>query len=716
MNAYGGSAQRSMAPSLVGDDTPQRVGRFDLVTRLGAGGMANVFLARHQGAAGFERLAAIKLLHRHLSSDEQFVQMFFDEARVAARIHHPNVVPILEIGTEHDQMYMVMDYVEGDTLAAVQRAAINVRRAIPAGIVLRIILDALSGLDNAHDLRGPDGAPLNVVHRDISPQNILVGLDGVARVVDFGIARAERRLALTSVGTLKGKAPFMAPEQLEGRAVDRRADVFSMAVTMWESFALRRLYPQRNDVETVSRANRVAYRPLRAMLSQLPVEVDAIIERALAFDAEDRYASAAEFAEAIEDQLRGVIATHRQVATFMQAVASEKVAAEREAVRARASTPTVHTALKHRYDSGVHQSGRGRPPAGMDVPPPPAMPDLTGLPELPPVPRGGVLPDLPDLDVATSVSHLTDSIAPRMNKSPVQAVKNGGARRPAPVTRDALVEPEPLSVRPTGGGVAVVKSRAVGQGTPQARPSAATRVTAPMGLQVEAAAANRMAAAVEAAPRRRVPPPPPKPAGVEHDIADAMRSLDPDEVNPLEDQLETISSVRRTPGPTRQGTPAWGSGPPSTRAPASDAFTRDRTPRGSATSAPTPAMGSILPPGGVTRVGGQPGGAGSTGRHVAQSEQTGRLQPQRPQAPTPSPRPPSDADATNRLEALRPVALDLDGPEPAVQGPSPDGPPEKRLPSTFMAPPESSHASALTNAAALASVLTVAGILWLVLR
>ena len=117
MNANGGSAQRSIAPSLVGEDAPRRVGRFDLVTRLGAGGMANVFLARHQGAAGFERLAATYLLHRHLSSDEQFVQMFFDEARVAARIHHPNVVPILEIGSEEEQLYMVMDYVEGDTLA-----------------------------------------------------------------------------------------------------------------------------------------------------------------------------------------------------------------------------------------------------------------------------------------------------------------------------------------------------------------------------------------------------------------------------------------------------------------------------------------------------------------------------------------------------------------------------------------------------------------------
>jgi hypothetical protein len=717
MNANGGSAQRSIAPSLVGDEAPRRVGRFDLVTRLGAGGMANVFLARHQGAAGFERLAAIKLLHRHLSSDEQFVQMFFDEARVAARIHHPNVVPILEIGSEDEQLYMVMDYVEGDSLAAVQRAAIGVKRAIPTGIVLRIILDALSGLDNAHELCGSDGEPLNVVHRDISPQNIIVGIDGVARVVDFGIARAERRLALTSVGTLKGKAPFMAPEQLEGKAVDRRADVFSMGVTLWESFALRRLYPQRNDVETVSKANRVPYRPLQAMFAQLPAEVDEIIERALAFDAAERFASASEFAEAIEDRLRAHIATHRQVATFMTAVAGEKVAAEREALRRSAkAAPSVHAPPKHRFDSGVHQSGRGRTPTGLAVPPPPAMPDLGGLPDLPSVPRGGVLPDLPDLDVATSVSHLTDSIAPRMKNPAVQPTRRAleapitRPARPAAVAGEGLKEPEPLAARPVGnsGGVQVVRSHVVGQSTEGAR-KLPPKGTPPMGIGVELSPPRRADASLTAAPARKVQPPAAS-STTARDIDELLARVEADDHNALEDNLETISAVRRSTaagGPARGGTPAWGSGAPSAQAPLSDAFTRDRTPRGSSIAAPTPALGSVLPPSSAAKAG--TSSASASGRNPAQAEQTGRFNPQPPRAP-------KDAAAPQRPAQREPSPLHDDRDELETNRPGPLATQEKRLPQTFIAPPETSPASVLSNAAALVSVLSVVAILWLVMR
>lgn len=702
MNAFGGSARQSQAPTFAGDETPKRIGRFDLVTRLGAGGMANVFLARHQGEAGFERLAAIKLLHRHLSSDEQFVQMFFDEARVAARIHHPNVVPILEIGSEREQLYMVMDYVEGDTLAAVQRAAIGVRRAIPVGIVLRIILDGLAGLESAHDLVGPDGEPLHVVHRDVSPQNILVGIDGVARVVDFGIARAERRLAFTTVGTLKGKAPFMSPEQLEGLAVDRRADLFAMGVTMWESFALRRLYPQRNDVETVTRANRVAYRPLRALLPHLPPEVDEIVQRALAFDADDRFATAGDFAEAIEEQLRAHIATHRQVAAFMSAIASEKVAAEREALRlmpkAAPSRPTVN--VKPRYDSGVHPSGRTLAPVEFGVPPPPPLPALDGLPDMDSSPRGG-LPDLPDLNVATSVSHVTRSLAPKHNQLPPskerprRAPPSTLAHHEAKPRKDELLEPEPLSVRPTNGGVRVVRSHIVaGSGTaPPKRPPA--RPTPPMGV----------AAGLGAPPRRpeklaeKSPPPAPPPAArrtpsTAQDIEEMLQRIDADEFLPANDDLRTIASVRGGhANPVRQATPAWGSGAPGHVA--SSAFSSPGAPAAHSAGGSTPAMGSALPRGGVTRVLGQSPPSSASGRHAAQTGANvhGALH---------------GADEKGPHRALSEPAETREEAEEVVV--------EKRLPMTFIAPPETSHAQLFTKAAALVSVISVSGILWLVLR
>jgi serine/threonine-protein kinase len=234
--------------------TPERIGRYEVLGLLGSGGMANVWLGRLRTGQSFERLVAIKVLHPHLAEDEVFAQMFEDEARVAARLHHPNVVPILELGGSAAEeppprsLFLVMDYIEGDTLAAVQAVASRARRGIPLGIVLRVVLDALGGLDAAHGLTGPDGKPLHLVHRDVSPQNILVGSDGVARLTDFGIARADGVRSTTRAGALKGKAAFMAPEQLVGDPVDHRADVFAMGVTLWEAIALRRMFPERTDL------------------------------------------------------------------------------------------------------------------------------------------------------------------------------------------------------------------------------------------------------------------------------------------------------------------------------------------------------------------------------------------------------------------------------------------------------------------------------------
>jgi len=316
---------------------PRRVGRHELLAELGRGGMASVYLARGFGSAGFERLAAVKLLHRNLCADQDFVEMFLDEARVAARLHHPNATAIIDVGAEGPQLYMVMDYVEGDTLHAVQCAATGLRRAVPLGIALRVVLDALAGLDAAHELRGPDGESLGLIHRDATPHNILIGVDGAARLVDFGIARAAGRIGVTSVGVLKGKLPFMAPEQIRGRAVDRRADIFSMGVTLWETIALRRCFPSREGAP-LSRLADEGYRPLREVAPQVPEALDAICRRALAFDRNERFDTASAFAEAIEDAFRADLATQRELGQFMSVVAADKLVVEREAAR-RSSHP-----------------------------------------------------------------------------------------------------------------------------------------------------------------------------------------------------------------------------------------------------------------------------------------------------------------------------------------------------------------------------------------
>src|SRR6185503_14915616 len=231
----------------------ERLDRFELVAELAQGGMATVYLARFVGVAGFKRFVAIKRLHPHLAKEQDFIQMFLDEARLAARLHHPNVVPILEIGIQNEQHYLVMEYIEGDTLGHLMARAQNVNRKIPVPIVIRIMLDTLTGLNAAHDLADDDGTPLEIVHRDVSPQNILVGVDGVARITDFGVAKAQARLAnATQGGQLKGKLAYMSPEQVRGNmTVDRRADVFAAGIVTWELLTAQRLFKADGEAETL---------------------------------------------------------------------------------------------------------------------------------------------------------------------------------------------------------------------------------------------------------------------------------------------------------------------------------------------------------------------------------------------------------------------------------------------------------------------------------
>ena len=315
--------------SLVGS----RIGRFEVIAEIGTGGMASVYVARSTGSGGFRRLVAIKVMHAHLSSDESFVDMFLDEARVAATIHHPNVVPIIDVGFEDGLVFLIMDYIEGDSFSNVEKVAISLRRRIPLGITLRVVLDALAGLHAAHELCGLDGQHLKIIHRDVSPQNIVVGVDGVSRIVDFGIAKAESRVTTTKVGMIKGKLNFMAPEQLRSAALDRRVDVFGMGVTLWEAVTLRRLYAGENDFDTARRILTGEYPPLLEFDPRLPPVLDEICKKALNPDPDQRFLSADAFADAIETHLAGSVASGRDVAAFISGVASQKLERERRAMR-----------------------------------------------------------------------------------------------------------------------------------------------------------------------------------------------------------------------------------------------------------------------------------------------------------------------------------------------------------------------------------------------
>ncbi len=320
--------------SLVGS----RIGRYDIISEIGSGGMASVYLARSAGRAGVRRLVAIKVMHPHLTQDDQFVDMFLDEARVASAIHHPNVVPIIDVGQEDDLIFLIMDYVEGDSLSNVEKVAVTLRRRIPLGITLRICLDALAGLHAAHELVSPEGQHLKIIHRDVSPQNIVIGVDGSSRIVDFGIAKAESRNTHTQVGMIKGKLNFMAPEQLRSQPLDRRVDVFGMGVTLWEAITLRRLFAGANDFETASRILKGEYPSLLEFDPKLPAALDEVVRQSLLPDPDDRFATAEEFAEAIETRLKPHIASMRDVAAFISGVASQKLDRERTAVREQAAS------------------------------------------------------------------------------------------------------------------------------------------------------------------------------------------------------------------------------------------------------------------------------------------------------------------------------------------------------------------------------------------
>jgi eukaryotic-like serine/threonine-protein kinase len=273
--------------------------RYVLCEEVAAGGMATVHLGRLLGPVGFARTVAIKRLHAQFARDPEFVSMFLDEARLAARIRHPNVVSTLDVVARAGELFLVMEYVHGESLSTLLRRATNAGQAVPLAVAVAIVSGILYGLHAAHEATDERGNPLRVIHRDVSPQNILVDRDGVPRLLDFGVARAAWRVHTTRDGQLKGKLGYMGPEQLRGEPVDRRVDVFSAAVVLWEMLAGRRMYE--GDTPSVY-AQRMAGEPVvppRRFAPSIPSALDATVMRGLAA-APDRFATAREMAIALE--------------------------------------------------------------------------------------------------------------------------------------------------------------------------------------------------------------------------------------------------------------------------------------------------------------------------------------------------------------------------------------------------------------------------------
>ena len=280
----------------VDDETePSRlVGRYRLVREIAAGGMASVHLASAESSEGFNKLVAIKLIHEHLARDASFVDMFLDEARIAARIEHANVCTVFDFGQSEGTYFIAMEYLVGETFGhvrdAVKRRGADSRWPV---IAASLAMQACEGLHAAHELEGPDGVSVGLVHRDVSPHNLFVTYGGVVKVVDFGIARAEGRSHHTTPGTLKGKFAYMAPEQLTGGDdIDRRVDVWALGVTLWELLTLRPLFKKSTAAETLSRVLGDPIVPPSELMPGIPAELDAIVLKALTRSPDRRYPNA----------------------------------------------------------------------------------------------------------------------------------------------------------------------------------------------------------------------------------------------------------------------------------------------------------------------------------------------------------------------------------------------------------------------------------------
>jgi serine/threonine-protein kinase len=261
--------------------------------------MASVFLGKMCGPVGFTPIVAIKSLHPQFAKDPEFVRMFLDEARLAGRIRHPNIVPVIDVHAEGDELFLVLEYVHGESLARLISASRRAVELVSPALVAAILCDVLQGLHAAHEAKDERGEPLGIVHRDVSPQNVLVGADGVARVLDFGIAKATGRVTATRDGQVKGKFAYMAPEQLRGENVDRRADVYSAAVVLWEALTSERLFLGENEGHTVERVLFGAVSPPSAGRPGVPPALDAVVMRGLSRERAARFGTAKEMAIAL---------------------------------------------------------------------------------------------------------------------------------------------------------------------------------------------------------------------------------------------------------------------------------------------------------------------------------------------------------------------------------------------------------------------------------
>jgi serine/threonine-protein kinase len=397
------------------------IGRYALHGTIAAGGMATVHLGRLLGPVGFSRTVAIKRLHDHLAGDPEFVQMFIEEARLASRIKHPNVVSTLDVVFSEGQLLLVLDFVLGESLAKLARAAHQAGAPPPVPVLLSIMTGALYGLHAAHEARSERGELLGLVHRDISPQNIMVGQDGVARVLDFGVAKATRKTNQTKQGHLKGKVAYMPPEQVKGGALDRRADVYAASVVLWEALTGLRLFDGDDDFQVANRILTAPVPPPSASRPGLPAALDEAVLRGLSRVPGERFFTAEDMATALENV--GPLASPREVGRWVEQVAGASI---RE--RARQITQIESIGMEPSSLSSSPVASEARQVAVSGAP---------SMLRLAPRPSSASKVELPPVPMPPSI------VAPASVVAPPAAPSSGGV---PPAPSSGGVPPAPSSV------------------------------------------------------------------------------------------------------------------------------------------------------------------------------------------------------------------------------------------------------------------------------
>lgn len=361
---------------------PKKIGRYQLCFELASGGMASVYLARAEGVPGFGKLVALKRIHPHLALEREYVEMFLDEARIASRITHANVCSVFDFGEVDGEYFIAMEYLVGEPLSRVHRRVVadadqRSSPLLPARMA-RVIAQACEGLHAAHELRDADGESLHVVHRDVSAENLFVTYDGATQVVDFGIAHARQRVHHTEAGQVKGTFPYMAPEQMTAAVVDRRVDVWSLGVVLWELLTLRRLFLRDTDVNTMYAVLSGEIRPPSDYRSDVPTELDEIVLRALRRSPDERWQSAREMGKALRRFLANQedLVGPAEIADWMAELFPNGESRKRQLMEiARSSDGPIESDPPHRAADKSGRRGMQIPPtSGRRLPAPPPLP------------------------------------------------------------------------------------------------------------------------------------------------------------------------------------------------------------------------------------------------------------------------------------------------------------------------------------------------------